>query len=271
MKYCINYYPTGEYMDEVDELMIDTSKNYNYGSFIAARPHQRIIIQLMDKKDLVEKKLLQVFIALKEELKLTNFAILLPRECENTEDIQPFKDAEIEYFFIDGANTWLKLRAQADFGVSDVYITEALGFDLTKVGDFCHQRGIKTRTFANVAQQELPLYDIHSFFIRPEDIPIYEKSLDVCEFFSIKNISDESTYYKIYARDKKWFGDLKEIIIGLKPSIDSRYVVKQFAEIRKDCRLRCLRDSSCRICDRCLDLGGALKDIGLIIDNSKKI
>ena len=271
MKYCIDYIFGGDYMDEVDELMIETTENHNYGSFISKRPNQRVIIKLMDKNHLTEKGLLKVFLALKQEMNLTNFAILLPRECENLDDIKPFKDAGIDYFFIDMANTWLKLRTQAEFGVSDIYITEALGFDMIEVGKFCHSRNIKTRTFPNIAQQELPIYDLHSFFIRPEDIATYDDSLDVCEFYFKEKLTEQSVYYKIYAKDKKWFGELQEIIIGLKQPIDSRYIIKQFAEARIDCRLRCLRTGACRICDRCLELGGTLKKAGLIIDNSKKI
>ena len=248
MKYCIDYIFGGDYMDEVDELIIETTENHNYGSFISKHPNQRIIIKLMNKNHLTEKGLLKVFVALKQEMNLNNFAILLPRECENVEDITPFKDAGIDYFFIDMANTWLKLRAQAEFGVSDIYITEALGFDMVEVGKFCHNRNIKTRTFPNIAQQELPIYDLHSFFIRPEDIATYDDSLDVCEFYFKEKLTEQS-----------------------KQPIDSRYIIKQFAEARIDCRLRCLRTGACRICDRCLELGGTLKKAGLIIDNSKKI
>lgn len=271
MKYCMDYFFGGDYINEVDELMIATTENHNYGSFISEHPNQRIIIKLMEKDHLIEKNLLKVFLALKQERKLTNFAILLPRECENIDDIKPFKDAGIDYLFIDTANTWLKLHAQADFGVSDVYITEALGFDIAAVSEFCHSKGIKTRTFPNIAQQELPIFDIYSFFIRPEDIPIYEKYIDVCEFFHKERVTEQSVYYKIYAKDKKWFGDLRDIIIGLKQPIDSRYIVKQFAEARTTCRLRCLRTNDCRICNKCLELGDTLKEAGLIIDNSQKI
>lgn len=261
----------GDYMKDVDELMILTSENHNYGEFIKKRPNQRIIIKVIEENDLLEgRKLYKVFLALKQELGLTNFAILLPQACEQEQYIKPLKDAGINYFFFNLANSWLKLRYLIQLGVSDVYITEALGFDLERAGEFAHKNEVKVRTYPNVAQEELPLYDIYSFFIRPEDIETYEPYVDVCEFFWKAKVSEQSVYYKIYAIDKKWFGELQEIILGLKQPIDSRYIIKQFSETRRHCRQRCFSGGACRICDRVLDLAGTLKKAGIIIDNSKQ-
>lgn len=271
MKYCMEFYVGGDYMKDADELIILTSENHNYGEFIKKRPNQRIIIRVMDEEDILDNKnLLKIFIALKQELNLDNFAVMLPQTCEQEKYIAPLKEAGIDYFFFNLADSWIKLRYLIQLGVSDVYITEALGFDLERASDFAHKNGAKVRTYPNVAQEEIPIYDIYSFFIRPEDIPIYENYIDVCEFFWKTKISEQPVYYKIYAIDKKWFGELQEIIVGLKQSIDSRYIVKQFAETRCHCKQRCLSGGTCRMCDRVLDLAGTLKKVGIIIDNSKK-
>lgn len=272
MKYCIDFALGGNYMNKVDELMIMTSENHNYGNFIKNHLNQRIIIKVIDTKDLLEERnLYKVFIALKRELNLTNFAILLPSECEKKEYIEPLKDAEIDFFFFHLADSWVKLNYLIKLGVSDIYITESIGFDIARAGEYAHTNNVKIRAFPNVAQKEVPVYDIYSFFIRPEDIPIYDPYIDVCEFFWKAKTNEQSVYYKIYAIDKQWFGELQEIIIGLNQSIDSRHIVKQFAETRCHCRQRCLSGDICHICDRVLDLAGILKKAGIIIDNSKKI
>lgn len=272
MRYCIDFILGNDYMNDVDELIIPTSENHRYDIFIKNRPNQRIIIKVIDEKDLIENRnLLKVFIALKKDVKLDNFALLLPQSCEQEEYIQQLQDAKIDYFFFDLANSWIKLRYLIHLGVSDVYITESLGFDIERASEFAHKNNVKIRTFPNVAQESVPLYDIYSFFIRPEDIPTYDKYIDVCEFFVKAREREQSVYYKIYAIDKQWFGELKEIIIGLKQPIDSRHILKQFAETRKSCKQRCLSGGSCRVCDRTLELAGTLKEAGIIIDNSKKI
>lgn len=256
-------------MREVEELIITTELNHNYAAMLNNHDEQRVIIKVMSEEDLLQKDLLKVFISLKKEYGLNNFAILLPRECEKEEYINTFVENSIDFFFLHMANNWVTLHYLIGLKVSDIYITEALGFEIDKASKICHDNNVTVRIFPNVAQKELPPYDILSFFIRPEDIDFYDQYVDVCEFF-YKDITQQPVYYKIYAKDKQWFGELQEIIIGLEQSIDSRHIVKQFAEVRSHCGMRCLKGTPCQLCYHALDLAQTLKKAGLIIDNSKE-
>ena len=75
---------------------------------------------------------------------------------------------------------------------------------------------------------------------------------------------------KVYKEDKKWFGQLKEIIFGLKTDLDSRYIVPHFAEHRTSCKKECLKGGKCKICERVVDLSHSLKEANLIITPKKK-
>ena len=138
-------------------------------------------------------------------------------------------------------------------GVTDIYIGNQLGFDIQEVAKKVHAAGVSVRIYPNICQSSYPYSDkLTQFYVRPEDIPAYENWVDVCELISF-NKSDE-TLYKIYAKEKKWWGPLKEIIFGLDSDIDNRYIGPEFAWFRTNCRKRCLRDGSCKMCKRIEEL-----------------
>ena len=124
---------------------------------------------------------------------------------------------------------------------------------------------VSIRTFPNVAQKDVKNYDIYSFFIRPEDIDFYSQYIDVCEFF-LDGIKNSETYYKIYAQDKKWFGDISEIIIGLTDRVDSRAIIGQFAKSRVKCGQKCLKGEPCNHCEKIVQLSELLIKANLLID-----
>lgn len=271
MKYCMNFLLGKPYINEVDEVIINSTDNYHYQTFLREHENQRVVIKVPNMKALIESiNLYDVFSALKDK-NFNNFTVLLPQEAESEKYITPLKENNIPFFFDRLLQSWTELCYYVDLGVSDVYITNDLGFDIEAVGEFCHRTGVKVRAFPNFAQRAVNNRDVHSFFIRPEDTKEYEEYIDVYEFvYRISNI-EQSTYYKIYAKDRQWFGDLKEIIIGLEQEIDNRGIVKQFSIYRKKCQLKCQRLSHCHICESCLFLSEKLLESGQIIDNSKKI
>ena len=87
------------------------------------------------------------------------------------------------------------------------------------------------------------------------------------EFFG--NSQQVSTLLKIYKEDKKWFGLLNEIIIGLRSDLDSRFIVPRFAEKRIKCGKECLKGGKCQMCERVVSLSKTLKDANLMIEIDK--
>ena len=272
MKYCINYSNKSHIIDKVDEILIRYDKNKIlelFTQFIPAHLNQRVIVQLMEENniDTIVNNLKKI-ISIYNENKDIKFDIQLP--FYNQKFMEELKDTNLKYFFKVAANSWDKFTGLISQNVSDIYITDELAFELDKVAEIAHKNNIKVRIYPNVAQSRWDkLSDILKFFIRPEDIEIYESYVDVCEFYGDK-AQQIDTYYKIYQEDKKWFGDLQEIIIGLDSKIDSRYIIPRFAEKRIKCGKDCLKGGKCEMCKRILDLSEQLENAHLIVQIDKE-
>lgn len=272
MKYCINYSNKSHIIDKVDEILIRYDKNKIlelFTQFIPAHLNQRVIVQLMEENniDTIVNNLKKI-ISIYNENKDIKFDIQLP--FYNQKFIEELKDTNLKYFFKAAANSWDKFTGLISQNVSDIYITDELAFELDKVAEIAHKNNIKIRIYPNVAQSRWnKLSDILKFFIRPEDIEMYEPYVDVCEFYGDK-AQQIDTYYKIYQEDKKWFGDLQEIIIGLDSKIDSRYIIPRFAEKRIKCGKDCLKGGKCEMCKRILDLSEQLENAHLIVQIDKE-
>jgi hypothetical protein len=168
------------------------------------------------------------------------------------------------FYFKDYVRDWDTLHGFISLGVSDMMIVEELGFDLIKVSGVAWEHDIQIRVMPNVAQSswnQTPA--LKKFFIRPEDVDIYESYVDVFEFFGQKDKQD--TYYRIYEIDKKWFGDLSEVIISFDEHLDSRYLLPSFANRRASCGKRCLKGYPCQICEANADLAKVLEENNLLI------
>ena len=272
MKYCINYSNKSHIIDKVDEILIRYDKNKIlelFTQFIPAHLNQRVIVQLIeeDNIDTIVNNLKKI-ISIYNENKDIKFDIQLP--FYNQKFIEELKDTNLKYFFKAAANSWDKFTGLISQNVSDIYITDELAFELDKVAEIAHKNNIKVRIYPNIAQSRWDkLSDILKFFIRPEDIEMYEPYVDVCEFYGDK-AQQIDTYYKIYQEDKKWFGDLQEIIIGLDSKIDSRYIIPRFAEKRIKCGKDCLKGGKCEMCKRILDLSEQLENAHLIVQIDKE-
>lgn len=264
MRYCLDYRQNGKYNDIIDELTIYVSDNHKYTDFLDKHKNQTIIITVSTEEDY---KKFQIEKVLTELIKsYTNFKVKLPPECAVEEYITPLQKNHIPFFFDALVKTWTELHYYLKMQVSDMYIVEALGFELDKVHKILSDNKVSIRTFPNVAQKDVKNYDIYSFFIRPEDIDFYNQYIDVCEFFT-NGIKNSETYYKIYAQDKKWFGDISEIIIGLTDHVDSRAIIGQFAKSRVKCGQKCLKGEPCNHCEKIVQLSELLMKANLLIDN----
>lgn len=271
MKYCIEVQADKTLVNEADELMIKFNRNDDtLIEFLQEHQQQKCIIWIEDLQEFYDKEDLALFIAIKEKYPDLKFTLKFNEYHETT--ISTIKDLKIPFFFNWHIRDWETLNAAAAIGVSDVYITEILGFELDKVREFTNQYGIKVRVFPNVSQTQWKDFipAIKTFFIRPEDIDEYEDYVDVCEFYGSSKFI--KTLYKVYTQDKEWFGPLKEIIIGLNDNtIDNKFIIpKRFTERRIKCGAKCLKCGSCNVCERILELADTLEDNKLLITIKKE-
>ena len=161
-----------------------------------------------------------------------------------------------------------QLNHLCECGVSDVYIGEEICFDLARVSRVCMRYKVETRTFPNVGQASIKSTPaLKKFFIRPEDVEVYEDYIDILEFWGPED--RQETLRGIYEK-REWFGDLRDLILDFNLSFDSRCIMPGFAIARKNCERKCMKGGACTICDRVLSISEKLKDQGLIIKHPKK-
>lgn len=271
MKYCVDYRRGFKYMDDIDELtIVYNPKDVTLEEFMQAHKDKRINICIFHEQDFIENNRVEVF----KQIALNNpdidFALVIQslKKSDYAEDIYKaiiaIEDVKLKYFFYGLVSSWDALYGYMQYNPSDIYIVEALGFELDKVAEILHGRNIRIRVFANVAQSSWKwMPALKKFFIRPEDISVYESYVDVIEFFGKRESLE--TLYRIYAIDKKWFGPLKELITDFDSDLDSRYIVPMFAERRVRCGRRCLKGRPCHVCEAIETLSKTLEDKKLIL------
>lgn len=260
MKYCLQYNRELKITNQPEELIIKYNQNdKSLLYFLEQHKEQRIILFVEFDYDL---KMLKALCD-----KYSNLVIQFNFYNERT--IENIVECNFPFFFGDRVSTWDKFLGLIELGVTDIYIVEDLCFELDKVAEIAHAADVQLRTYANVVQSSWKDGEyLKKFFMRPEDVEIYEPYIDVLEFFG--KSGQIPTYYKIYKEDKQWFGPLKEIIIGFNMDLDSRYIIPRFAERRVSCGRKCLKGGKCRMCERIKELSHTLEENKIIVTIDKK-
>ena len=225
-------------------------------SFLTKYSDKSIVIDVTENFDDTDAQLFQGLCE-----KFNNFKIIIQYENElHLELVQKYK---IPFFFTNFVTTIDKLYGFLKYKPTDMYICEDLGFSINKVSAILHEHNIKVRVFPNICQSSFPeTPSLLTFFIRPDDIPVYEPFVDVFELISDK--SRQGIIFKIY-KQHKWFGEVNEIIPTFKDNLDSRFLLNDFGVFRTHCGKRCLyKPGSCDICSRMVDLAAAFKENNIV-------
>lgn len=242
MRYCLRYYIDSKYQNECGELTITyNSRDTTLPDFLEAHKQQTIIIDLPAE---TAQSDINLFSAL--EKIHPNFKLRF--DFNNTELLDMVKSTNLRFFFANFAGDWDLLNGFLSYKPTDVYISGELGFCVRDVAKRAHQQGTQIRVLPNICQSSFPLGEsLTQFYIRPEDTDLYEDYIDVFEIAAdSRNTMD--LFYKVYTKDKQWYGPLKEFILGLKDDIDSRYVMPEFGHTRLTCHKVCASGGHCRMC-----------------------
>ena len=271
MKFAVPYFKKngGKWMDAADEVIIKYENNGELAlvNFIKEHPNQRIIIDIINFDDFSHNKLNPaIFRGLKTEHYLKNWAL---RFNHNVPEVEGYlKDSglltfdlympEIDYFYKMPVETFEQLDRFLYTSASDVYITNALAFDLKRVKEKINKAEFppKIRIYPNVCQAYWKdITSIKSFFVRPEDVKLYEPYVDIMEIYAetLLQLTSADVYFDIYHNSGTWYGDLKEYLIGCNCSIYNPYVFTDFGERRLRCQKKCVINGSCNFCDSQLE------------------
>lgn len=265
MSFCLHFKRGGKYINTAEEIMIKPKQDHiKIAAFINEHLNQRVIVNCLELND--TREIFQIASQIKEaNPNLNNYAILLP--WFEKENMLKLCEAGIPFFTDYHCNSWEALHGLIKEGVSDIYITDGLGFELDKVSKICKKANVNVRVFCNVCQSvwKANTEPLLNFFIRPEDVDLYAHYVDVFELFGDLKTAQIDVLYETYAIQKKWFGPLREIILGFNSNLDSRYVSPNFATCRLRCNRSCMKGGECGICYHIEAMAEIFKEKGLLL------
>lgn len=250
-------------LNEVPQIKIEYDpKDETLEEFIDRYKDKHIYIQIINKTFFKTLEDMNRFKALKEK---KNWSLIVSFDDVPGAKVELLKEICNNYIFSDMVDEWEDLQELLNYGVSEVYITNMLGFDLERVKRECDKRQVKLRAVANFAQcrNDAVTPAIKRFFIRPEDIEYYNDYLYGIEFVGEQNVQE--VCWKAYSRGY-WYGDLSELIIGLGTDLDSRRLPKNFGSLRAICGKRCITGGGCSVCRTMTDFVEIMEKTDSMID-----
>ena len=262
--FCLNYYPSEKYLQDADQFKIRyRPADKTLEDFLQTYSDKSIVIDVSDAFEEIDVKL---FKALYEKYK--NFKLIV--DYFNKAHLDRVIESKIPFFFSNFVVSFDQIQGYMKYHPTDMYICSELGFFLDKISKLLHENNIKVRVIPNICQSSfIETPSQKTFFVRPDDIPIYSTFVDVFEIFS-NDKNTQKVLYSIY-KQEKWFGKLNAIIPSFKGDLDSKYILPSFGMIRSRCGKRCsYAPSSCNICDRFLDVADSLKKNNIVIRNKGK-
>lgn len=271
MDFCLSYNRENKYINEVAELAINYHDSDNLGMFLKKHENQRVIISIIDVREFmkVDKN---IFILYKNDPQFPkNWVLRFPERID--EIAETCKESDLPFYFDCWIDRWDELIEVLELGVTDICVKNELGFELDKVAAAARKYGAKVRVIPHYAQtsgRNEP--DLRSFYIRPEDVFLYDKIVDVMEIVEedVHKPWMAETLYKVYAIDQQWKGNLQEIISGLSQEFDGNYVHPLWSYRRVHCEKKCLKGSGCTLCETTAEFGKSLKEAGLLVYHKRE-
>lgn len=257
---------------------IPFSKSFKYLDEDNVQLYIKYKPKLTELKDFVEEyksHRIVIFVEnfiFKEDLPL--FKVLLEK-FKDVDIIFCFSDTALEevlsqnnipHFYSYTVHTWNAFYYFLSLDVTDIIIGGDLLFNITFVSDLAKAKHKKLRCVCNEYQNERwPVTNktLKNFFVRPEDISLYENYIDTWMFSVIKKY-EFNVLYRVYAKEHIWFGKLNEIIKNFPDETDNRCIVNNFGQRRLNCGKAC-NLAKCNYCDLINSLSHSLKAKNQII------
>lgn len=238
--------------------------------FIIKYNQKRINLIFNSWEDFDQERDPDLILAFRQKYPTCNLVMRLPSYSSQIQTLLIQKGLPHYYYIF--ANKWDIFNGLLETSATDIYVTEDLCFSMDIIKQKAQEKNKRLRTFCNVCQTSwFETNSLRTFFIRPEDVNLYNKYIDVIEFFdAVDNKDSLNILYDSYDRGLRWAGPLKEIIIGFKGDTDSYYLIPYFGEKRLNCNKRC-NVANCNFCIEVASLANTLKQnqIGILYKNKK--
>jgi hypothetical protein len=256
MKYCLKYTNICTKLNRADEISIKYIEDKGLVDFMKKFSSQRIILRV-DTWDFSQNEVRKL-IAIRKQYPEYNFTVALNNLDK---DIVPiFQKENIPFFEDEPCQDWETFNLLLEVGVSDIDISGPLAFEMSKVKRVLSSfnRKVVIRATPNkVVKFREGTDDLVGFYIRPEDVEMYEDFIDVLEF---EGLEHQDTFFSIYAEHKSFIGNLNQCIYNFQKPIDNKGLIILFGERRRDCGRQCLSGGRCNRCYTLADLAKPMGD-----------
>lgn len=243
MLFSVSYKSTKK--QEADEIKCPSNQLGLIYDLIKDHPEKRVNIFLDDKA--TEKDLKEIDLIKKVA---NNYTIC----CNNLNTLRQFRKDEYNAYSRFPVTDWESFGVLCDIGVSDIYIDGPLGFDCGRLSSSAHEHGIKLRVSPCISPNVVLTTNnnINSFFIRPEDLKLYNPYFDIIDF-ETSIVEREDSLFDIYKRGL-YGHDLSLLVDNLNTQVNNFFIQDEFAPARLHCRQICkIPGKSCHHCQVQLD------------------
>lgn len=249
MKYSINYRQGKAMLQNADEIRVQKRDYRALPDIFVDYPDKDVVLDLTSFQDveIAEQELINYNVLSRGKLILAIGGKNMSFFC---------KDNNIRFYFAYPVATFFDLNTVIDSGAEWAILDAPIFFDMNAV----HRKKIKIRAIPNVAYA--PIFGFrdgnHGTFIRPEDMHLYEKYVDICQFEDC-SLQQERALYRIYALQRNWPGEMNLLISELDTDAANRMISPEFGKHRLNCGQRCERTGGCHICDQYILLANPTK------------
>ena len=245
LKYCLDARCNSKTLEKVDEIRVQERDIGILTETLEKYPNATIVFEVNGQED-------TDFQFLEAANEMNNNRLKIASRVLFLDYVEEFKKRNLPFFYDFPVSSYFELTGLQDLGVCEILIGMPLFFDLDRVKRF----NIPVRAVANKAYDRyIPRKNgICGQWIRPEDVDIYERYINVIEF-SYDTYAQAETLYHIYAENKNWPDDLNILIRDLNcpAGNDNRLVPREkLFPARLNCRQRC-QWTSCHICETALN------------------
>lgn len=264
MKYAVMFNRNFRHLKEVDEMILPYNGTEDLVASVPeiATKEQRVIVSANDITNAIPGI---------QMLNRDGYNVCAKILLTDSQ-IDLVQDAGIPFFFEYYATTIEEVVIMAGLGATDVYVTEALGFNLKPLKTIKEKYGIQIRVFPNIAQcatgGRRTLNPMEMFWIRPEDTELYEEYVDVFELLGGEDNSRLSVVYEIYY-GRQWLGDISDLILDFGDThVNNKGMSPRFGQVRLTCNKACL-EGRCHLCTEMAKLADMFGEVGLEVVKKK--
>ena len=232
MKFCLSSRQTPEYLKQADQIKVASRDYKQIYDLIEEYPDKEIILNY---QNLTEDTLKEFKTLSKGNLTLCLFSI---------EDLPITKKLEIPFYFSLPVTTLDQLKAVKNLGVRYALLDNTVAHQL----HYAKMIGVPLRLIPNLAYLDgIPRDDgVCGNWVSPFCIDEYSTYIDTIEF-GLQPERREQTLFRIYKKEKEWYGNLDRIVQDLNYIGNCGHINKDLLLTRMNCGMKCSYNN-CKLC-----------------------